>query len=49
MTGKPADDRGLTPAEEIMLEIWLRFAAMTPEQRRRTWALLERIDASELN
>ena len=46
MNDEPADEGGgLTPADEILM----RFAAMSPEQKRRTLALLERIKASELN
>jgi hypothetical protein len=45
-----ADDHGgLTAGEEVMLEILLRFAAMSPEQQRGTLALIERIKAAELN
>jgi len=50
MNGKPADEHGgLTAGEDIMLEILLRFAIMSPEQQRRTWALIQRIKAAELN
>ena len=51
MTGKPApDDRGgLTAGEDIMLEILLRFAAMSLEQQGRCLTLIERTAASGLN
>jgi hypothetical protein len=35
--------------DEIVLEIMLRFAALTPEQQARVLALIERIETSELN
>jgi hypothetical protein len=44
------DDRGgLTAGEDIMLEILLRFAAMSPEQQRAALRRIERIKASEWN
>ena len=44
------DERGgLTAGEDIMLEIWLLFAAMSPEQQRRTLVLIERTEATKLN
>lgn len=49
MTGKPADEPGLTPSDEAMAERMARVWAMSPEQQRRTLALIERIEASELN
>jgi hypothetical protein len=50
MNADDDDDRGgLTAGEDIMLEILLRFAAMSPEAQRRTLALIRRIKASEWN
>jgi hypothetical protein len=46
MDDEPADESGgLTPADEI----YMRFAAMSPEQQRRTLALIERIEAAGQN
>jgi hypothetical protein len=41
MTGKPADDRGgLSPSDDRLLTLWLKLAALEPEQLRRfaEWA-----------
>jgi hypothetical protein len=42
MFDQPNDDSGgLTPDDDLCLEVWLRFAALTPEQSRRVTEWIE--------
>ena len=50
MDAQPADEHGgLTASEDAAIELLALFWAMSPEQQRRTWALIQRIEAAKLN